>query len=139
MNTGFSPLVRDEEHQQELASRVNARLRKNAKDRKENRERQEGVEIPAHRELSRRAVQTEPSPAFGTSRRRVQFTRKRTGLTGAEKRRKRKGGNPNGGPGSRGLFSQTCRSRRGYLDPFITEKTPHQMQIMRRDLGGRAA
>lgn len=43
------------------------------------------------------------------------------GLSGAEKRRKRKGGNLHGGPGQRGRFQQPIRSRRGYLAPFVTE------------------
>lgn len=44
------------------------------------------------------------------------------GLSGAEKRRKRKGGSPTGGPGKHGLFKQPVRSRRGYLAPTILER-----------------
>jgi hypothetical protein len=45
----------------------------------------------------------------------------RPGRSGAEKRRARKGGRAKG-PGMRGAFRQPIRSRRGYLDPFITER-----------------
>jgi hypothetical protein len=39
-------------------------------------------------------------------------------LSGAEKRRKRKGGNPEGGPGKKGAGMRpgTPRQRRGYLE-----------------------
>lgn len=113
-----TPLIRDPKHQEELASQVNARLRQKAKERRENRKRQEGVEIPAHHELTRRPVEVAPSPAFGTSgggyRSYEPIHRNRP--SGSEKRRKRRGGKPSG-PGLRGagMRSTTPRSRRGYL------------------------
>lgn len=112
-------LIHNREHQEKLASEVNDRLRQAAKERRANRERQEGVEIPSRKPSSaRRMVEVPESPRFGTSggyRNRQPI--KRTSLTGAEKRRKRKGGKPNGGPGLRGggMRPSTPSQRRGIL------------------------
>lgn len=112
-------LLYNREHQEKLAAEVNVRLKENAKHRRATRERQEGVEIPSRKPSSAiKTVEVPPSPHFGTSggyahRQPI----KRTSLTGAEKRRKRKGGKPNGGPGLKGAGMRTHaqRQRRGIL------------------------
>lgn len=74
-------LLKDREHQRQLASRVNAELRKAEDARRENRKKQEGVEIPSRRgsDVMPRAVEMKPSPAHGSvpSPRRIKITTRR--------------------------------------------------------------
>lgn len=61
-------LLKDRDHQRQLASRVNAEVRKAEADRRENRKRQEGVEIPSRRgsDVTPRPAELKPSPAHGS-------------------------------------------------------------------------
>lgn len=113
-----STLLYNRKHQEKLASEVNATLHENAKHRRENRERQEGVEIPSRKPSSHNVVvEMPPSPAFGMRRSRSKEVPSQTSLSGAEKRRKRKGGSTRGGPGQKGagMRPSTPRQRRGCL------------------------